>query len=386
MKKIELTLSVLLILVCLPVYPVFAQGQESPAEFEEEQAVFDEETADGQGRASVADSSFQDIKQKFNLKLYLDFMYEASLGDGDGDDREIRETDEPSFSKNHSYLLLNASPTDKIRVGFDIQFNSFYEIEYFPISKASLKVGKILLPFGDYHYHPIYGGKVFSLDNDLFPNWFTDFGMAFGYHLLDTDYVNLHYDLFLSNGFRDGSGGDLNINAIGFSSDNNSEKAFGGRMRSTWFGRYNITASGMYDRWSDAGDASLGLWALDFSTVSGIVDFPVLKHINMRLGYLDKHVENNGTTDVFIRQYNGFGSHLEFTSKPLDWLKIGFRVGEVDPNENVHDKMDQRNYNLHSVIYLEKYLELWAMFQRNEEKYVDEIENDYIALKVVLSY
>jgi hypothetical protein len=355
-----------------------------PAEFEEEQAVFDEETADEQGHASDADRLFQGIKQKFNLKLYLDFMYEESLGESD--DSEVRETDKPSFSKNHSYLMLHASPTDKISVGFDVQFSHFYEIEYFPVSNLSLKVGKIFLPFGDYHYHPVYGGKVFSVDNDLFPNWFTDFGMAMGHRLLDSDYVSLNYDLFVSNGFRDSSNGDLNMNAIGFSSDNNSEKAVGGRMRSTWFGRYNVTASGMYDRWSDNGDASLGLWALDFSTVSGILDWPVLKRVNMRLGYLDKHVENYDTTDVFIRNYKGFGSHLELFTKPLDWLKIGFRVGEVDPNENIQDKMDQRNYNIHGVFYLEKYLEFWAIFQRNEEKYVDEIENDYLALKVVLNY
>jgi hypothetical protein len=90
--------------------------------------------------------------------------------------------------------------------------------------------------------------------------------------------------------------------------------------------------------------------------------------------------------DPIIREYDGFGSHVELSAKPLKWLEIAFRAGEVDPNENVQDKMDQRNYNVRSTFYLEKYLELWAMFQRNEEKYVDEIDNDYIALKVILSY
>lgn len=384
MKKGKMILAMLIALACLVAHPVSAQNHPSQEDSEEEQAVFDEETTENPGHEADAARLLQGVKDKFNFKLYLDFMYEESLGEDE--DAELRETDEPSFSTNHTYLLLQASPTDKLRVGFDIQFNHYYEIEYFPLSILSFKVGKIFLPFGDYHYHPIYGGKVFSVDNDLFPNWFTDFGIGFGHRLLDTDYVSLNYELFMSNGFRDGSDGDINMNAIGFASDNNSEKAYGGRVKTTWFGRYNITASGMYDRWSDEGDASLGLWALDFSTNSGIVDLPVLKHINLKLGYLDKHVENDNTMDAIIREYDGFGSHVELSAKPLNWLEIAFRAGEVDPNENVQDKMDQRNYNVRSIFYLEKYLELWAMFQRNEEKYVDEIDNDYVALKVVLSY
>ena len=48
--------------------------------------------------------------------------------------------------------------------------------------------------------------------------------------------------------------------------------------------------------------------------------------------------------------------------------------------------MDQRNFNIHSIYYLEEYLEIWAMYQRNQEKYVEEIDNDYLAFKVVLNY
>lgn len=384
MKKIIITFGGLFALANLAIHPVFAQEHQPDQQVEEEQAVFDEETSDHGEDASETGRMFQDVKDKFNLKLYLDFMYEQSLGDDE--DSELRETDEPSFSSNHSYLLLQASPTDKLRVGFDVQFTHYYEIEYFPMPLVSFKVGKIFLPFGDYKYHPIYGGKVFGVRNDLFPNWFTDYGVAFGHHLLDTDYLSVNYQIFASNGFRDGSDGDLNMNAIGSASDNNSEKAYGGRMKTTWFGRYNLTASGMYDHWADNGRATLELWALDLTTSSGIVDWPVLRHINLKLGYLDKHVENDNTADALIRGYDGFGSHLELSAKLLDWLKVALRVGEVDPNENVQDKMDQRNYNVHSVVYLEKYLELWAMYQRNEEKYVDEIDNDYVALKVVLNY
>lgn len=384
MKKVKLILTSLIVLTCLAVSPVHAQTSPAQDNLEEKQAVFDEETTKGHGHEGGGSGMLQDVKEKFHLKLYLDFMYEESLGEAE--DAELREADEPSFSSNHTYLMLQASPTDKLRVGFDVQFNEFYEIEYFPVPRLSIKVGKIYLPFGDYHHHPIYGGKVYSVDNDLFPNWFTDFGIGFGHHLLDTDNISMKYDLFVSNGFRDGSDGDINMNAIGFSSDNNSEKALGGRVKTTWFGRYNLTASGMYDQWADKGDASLKMWALDLSTNSGIVALPVLKHINLKLGYLDKHVENDTTTDTIISEYNGFGSHLELSAKPLQWLKLTFRMGEVDPNENVQDKMDQRNYNLCSVFYLEKYLELWAMFQKNEEKYVDEIDNDYIAFKVVLSF
>ena len=374
----------MLTLFIMTVLPVYAENPEQPADFGEAEAVFDEASSDVEEIGAEKGMSLSDIKQKFNLKLYLDFMYEESLGDADYP--PLRETDEPSFGTNHTYLMLQASPTDKLRVGFDIQFDYFYEIEYFPVPTVSFKAGKIFLPFGDFQYHPIYGGKVYSLENDLFPNWLTDYGVAFGHRLLDTDHVSLRYDLFVSNGFQDYSGDVLNMNTIGYEGDNNSEKAFGGRVKTVWLGRYNMTASGMFDHWSDDGQATLALWALDFSTNGGLADLPVLNHVDLKLGYLVKQVETGNAANSEIGEYDGFGSHIELSTKPADWLKIAFRMGEVDPNENLRDRMDQRNYNMHCIFYPEAYLEIWAMYQRNQEKYVDEIDNDYLAVKVVLNY
>jgi hypothetical protein len=384
MKRLSLAIGGMLTLFSLTMLPAYAQNLQQRADFEEAEAVFDDDSAATEEMTAHHGMSLQDIKQKFNLKLYLDVMYEESLGDSE--EYAFRETEAPSFSTNHTYLMLQASPTDKLRVGFDIQFDYFYEIEYFPAPTLSFKAGKIFLPFGDFNYHPIYGGKVYSLDNDLFPNWLTDYGIAFGHRLLDTDRVSLNYELFVSNGFQEYSAGYLDMNVIGFDSDNNSEKAFGGRMKTTWFGRYNVTASGMLDHWSDDGEATLGLWALDFSTNDGLADLPILSHVDLKLGYLNKHVENDNASNAVLRDYDGFGSHIELSTKPVDWLKIAFRMGEVDPNENIRDQMDQRNYNVHGIFYLEECLELWAIYQQNQEKYVDEIDNDYLALKVVLNY
>jgi hypothetical protein len=383
MKKWILVFFGMLVLSCSILCPIYAQGNH-PSEALEEEAVFDENTSDGSDQAAPSVNQLQDIKQKFNLKLYLDVMYEDSLGEEE--DASLREANEPSFSTNHTYLMLQSAPTDRLRVGFDIQFSTFYEIEYYPIPSLSFKAGKIILPFGDYKYHPIYGGKVYSIQNDLFPNWFTDYGISFTHRFLDTDYVSLKYDLFTSNGFKDSSDGDLNLNGIGFAIDNNRKKMLGGRLQTTWLGRYNITGSGLQDYWSDDGEATLTMWALDISTGGGLMDLPVLRDIDIKVGYLDKHVENDDASNDALREYDGFGSHFEISTKPTEWLKLVFRLGEVDPNENVQDKMDQRNYNVHSIIYFEEYLEFWAMYQKNEEKYVDEIENDYVALKIVLNY
>jgi hypothetical protein len=383
MRKLILSFGGMLALVCLTMNPVYAQDHQSPADVKEQQAVFDE-AATSDGNVSGTDRMLQDVKQKYNLKLYLDFMYEQSLGDNE--ETGLRETTVPTFSSNHTFLLVQGAPTDKLRVGFDVQFSNYYEIEYSPVPNLSFKVGKIFLPFGEFQYHPIYGGKVYSIDNDLFPNWFTDYGIAFRHQLLDADYLNLNYEVFVSNGFKAYSGGLLDMNNIGSEGDNNSKKAFGGRMKTTWFGRYNVTASSMYDHWSNDGQATLNLYALEFSTNGGIADLPVLRNIELKTGFLGNKVKNKSATEPLVQEYDAYGTHLELSTKPAEWLKIAFRAGEVDPNQNVRDKMDQKNYNIHSIFYLEKYLELWAIYQRNQEKYMDEFDNDYLALKVILVY
>ncbi|MCP4746281.1 MAG: porin [Desulfobacteraceae bacterium] len=383
MKKLLWLIGLIFVFILLMETTILFGNNQARAQENEQEADFnDDDSAEG---SSDTQKLLSELKQKFNLKLYLDFMYEQSIGDSENSSTQ-REVDEPTFSSNHSYLLLNASPSDKLRVGFDIQFRHYYEIEYFPIPSLSFKVGKIYLPFGDFKYHPIYGGKVYSLDNDLFPNWFTDYGIAFGHKLLDTDSFSLNYDFFTSNGFQRGSDGDVNMNTIGFSNDNNSDKAYGGRIKATFWGNYNVTASGMTDRFSNDGQASLTLWAADFSTNSGIFRLPFFNRINLRLGYIDKHIENEAVSDSFLQDYDGFGSHLELSIKAANWLKLSFRAGEVDPNDKVQDIMDQRNYNAHAIFYLEKYLELWTIYQINEEKYVDEVDNDYLALKVVMNF
>ncbi|MGD9215980.1 MAG: hypothetical protein PVJ84_14265 [Desulfobacteraceae bacterium] len=352
---------------------------------DDEFATFDDESSESQD-SNTAAKLLHEVKEKFHLKLYLDFMYEKSLGSDD--DTSTREADISSFNSNHTYLLINATPSDKIRLGFDIQFSDYYEIEYFITPNMTIKGGKIFLPFGDFLYHPIYGGKVYSLDNDLFPKWFTDYGLAFKHNFLDTDYLNMTYEAFISNGFRASSDGDINMNSIGYSKDNNEEKAVGGRVKINFLGRYNLTGSAMFDQWSDADapDGTLLLWAADLSTTSGIVDLPLLNRMNLKVGYLGKHVENDSAEVTALQDYDGAGVHLELSAKPLQWLKLAFRMGGVDANDNIKDKMDQRNYNLSAIFSVDEHLDLWAMYQQNQERYVDEIDNDYFALKAVLQY
>lgn len=356
---------------------------ETEATFEESEASFEERsTGAGGGNDEIA-RLMRQAKDKFNIKLYLDFMYEQSLGEDEN--TALRDAENGSFTNNHSYLLITANPTEKLRIGFDIQFNEYYEIEYAVTPTFFVKGGLIFLPFGDFKYHAAYGGKVYSINNDLFPNWFTDYGMAIEHDLLDTDNFHLRYGAFISNGFQEGLG-DVNMNTIGYSSDNNDDKAIGGRIKGTVFGGYSATASAMFDTWADDGSGTLRLYAFDLATVRGLANLPLLRNINLKLGYLDNHVENSATTDPNLAEYNAYGLNGELSIKTTDWLKLAFRAGEVDPNENIDDEMDQRNYSGIAIFSVDEHLHFWAMYQRNEEKYVDEIENDYVMVKAIVEF
>ncbi len=359
--------------------PLYSQPADSEAE-----ATFDDEEGDSSGNSAETSNAQKHIataREKFNIKLYLDFTYEQSFGDDD-ETSSLRNPENETFGSHHTFLLITANPTDKMRVGFDITFNSYYELEYAVTPNLFLKGGLIFLPFGDFRYHSIYGGKVYDINNDLFPNWFTDYGIALKHNLLDTEYFQLTYEAFVSNGFQGSVDGQINMNSIGFRQDNNPDKAVGGRIKTTFFGGYTATASAMYDRWSDDGESTVNLIALECATTRGLLKIPVLNRMNLKLGYLDNKVENN-TDNV---EYNAFGTYAELSLKAADFLKLAFRMGEVDPNESVDNEMDQQNYNLTSIFHVNKNLELWAMYQRNEEKNVEEIDNDYLMLKAVVSF
>ncbi len=362
-----------------------AEEGTAAASLEETETTFEEDEAPAHPHAHghPVDAAVA-AKDKFNIKLYLDFMYETALGDDT--DSPLRDPENGSFNSNHTYLLITANPNDRMRVGFDISFKDYYELEYAVTPKLFVKGGLIFLPFGDFRYHAIYGGKVYSLDNDLFPNWFTDYGLALEHDALDLETLNLRYGLFVSNGFQEGTNGDVNMNDIGFTQDNNSDKAFGGRVKATIKGGYTVTASAMLDRWSDEGNASLRLLALEFSSTRGLMKFPVLDKLNVKLGYLDNHVENDRAEEAVLKDYNAYGTHAELSYQATDRLKLTCRMGEVDPNEDVKNEMDQQNYNIGGMFTVNHNLHLMAMVQKNEEKYVKEIDNDYAMVKAIVEF
>ncbi len=361
------------------------ESGETAASFDEEsEAAFDEEPAGSEGAGHAIMRRVTEARDKFNIKLYMDFMYEQSFG-GD-EDSAIKDPRYESFSSNHTYLLISANPTEELRVGFDISFDEYFEIEYALTPRLFVKGGLIFLPFGDFRYHAIYGGKVYGIDNDLFPNWFTDYGIGMEHDVLDTEHFHLKYGLFVSNGFQSSFDGRLNMNSIGYSSDNNSEKAFGGRIKGTLFGGWSATLSAMHDDWADEGDGSLFMWALELASVRGIADLPVLDRMNLKLGYLRNHVENDREEAAGWEDYDAFGSYLELNFKAAGRWRLAFRMGEVDANENVKDEMDQRNYNASLMYTVNENLHLLGMYQRNEEKYVDEIDNDYLMVKAIVEF
>ncbi len=331
-------------------------------------------------------ATLKHFKDKFNIKLYLDFIYEQTQGAGEEPEASAKDPQNGSFNTNHTYLLVSAHPTDELRVGFDITFKDYYEIEYALTPGLFIKWGKIFPPFGDFKYHAIYGGKVPNQSNDLFPNWFTDNGIALEHRLFDTRYMALNYGFFISNGFQSDAQGNLNINAIGYNSDNNAQKAFGGRVKAELFGGYTATASGMMDRWSNDGSATLRMLAAEIASTRGLMKAPLLRNMNLKIGFLDHQIVNEKATDEVYREYNAWGSHLEISYRFGSTFKAAYRTGEIDPHEDIEDETDQKNQSIILIYSVNEYLEFWTMYQQNQEKYVDEIQNDYLMLKALVQF
>jgi len=373
-----LGLALILCFAILP-YPVIGTAGEEEADFDE--------SSSGDALAGI----FQEFKDKFKIKLYMDFVYEDILegAETDENDNPLVRNSEGTFSSHHEFLLVHAQPTDKLLIELDLKFEYYYNITYFFTPDISLQVGKMQIPFGGIEDHAMYGGKVYEDPNGIMPNYFTDYGIALHHKVVNSGIFSAAYDLYVNNGFQDIQG-RANFDGIGFSHDNNDKKATGLRISSLLGGYVNVSFSGYHDYFDDDGHNRLALWGFDAGTHMGLGNVPVLKDLNIKFGILRGDVEaednNNKSGLIFDSAYHTKGYYGELSYRAFKPLKLVLRHGTLDPDDSVEDDGDLETFAVQAIYDLTKHLQLWGMYQWNKEQYVDEFDNDYFMVKLLVKY
>jgi hypothetical protein len=187
-----------------------------------------------------------------------------------------------TFKNVHSYTFIDLMPDNKLTFSFSFNLSSrsnYFELGYQVTPRLNIRGGKILIPFDDTFPHTMYGGRpnlsVFFMQNQtaFLPDLWAEPGVALRYRISELSSFRLDGTLYVTNGFQSNSSDPMpgqsggiypdfsGLNTIDIS-DNNRDKAIGGRLESLWFRKFGLAGSFYTCRYSDQGAPSERFTAL----------------------------------------------------------------------------------------------------------------------------
>jgi hypothetical protein len=231
------------------------------------------------------------------------------------------------FTNQHAFLFMFVDTGNGVRAATElVNLGDFFEITvdlayFFPnithsalFEKSNIKFGNILVPFGEYKYHHLYGGTV-EASRKLMSNFWTDLGMSVMISFLPS----ISVEWYVLNGLRfDGS--EIILDSGGLK-DSNLGKSVGMRTRLESVNGF-LTLSLLYDHFSTEQETGIYGNAILFGIDSGY-----------RFGLFQLNVgamRANVKATTFSNMMSGWyveGKYLKGQN-----IAIRFRTGQVDPD------------------------------------------------------
>lgn len=307
-----------------------------------------EETEDAGDAApdAVTSASVPEVDARgavLSFHFFGDFDAEASAaGDFSGDPRA-------TFKQNHQALLIQAAGSSELSIMADV----FHPDELFEMGISfgpyRLTVGRILIPFGEFGFHHLYGGK--PDDGGLFlPKLWSDYGFSwkipFGEKLVVDAYAVNGFD---PSGFAPGAAAPR-FYSVG-ASDNDLSKAFGARVRWTPAAFARASVSAYHDFYSDDPDTSVTFAGADGGLTFGPAE--------LKGGFIFGLVRGPG----FSKFYR-WSDYAELKYNLTSSVALRLRLGAVDPDTRVNDGEDQNNANF-GIIWKRGPVEYDLVYYRN---------------------
>jgi hypothetical protein len=242
--------------------------KEEEVDFEEEEKASDQQSQKIKAAAGSGGAGDASNPTSTGFKLFVDLLAIGKLG---------QETF--AVRPNHTYVFLMAQVSEQLQFILHISDNPiFFELQWDPLPGLSLKVGKLLVPFGTNQFHHLIGGRVD--EQSLFlPETWGDFGVAVNHTPLDTEWFGFEYTLYALNGFQ---GTDVPNVAAGTGVDNNYFKALGARTQLTLFSDYILTGSAYFDIWDPDQKYKTLFYALGVEMRKGFIPVPILDRLRLR--------------------------------------------------------------------------------------------------------
>jgi len=267
------------------------------------------------------------------FKVYFDFNMLSRPGVNDF-----------TFDNFHSFLMFESSPVPEWSFSFEVNPTPrYYEASYHPSTRWEVRAGKVWIPFDDLAPHNIFGGRVnvsrLALGEAFLPDLWTDLGVAGKYRIVDSKSFTLDAHLYVLNGFASGGSDPLGVDTDypSFSDralvpDNNTNKAFGGRVAMKAFQKFGLGLSYYHGRWSDEDDVAWGVRMIGTDTQVR------LGSTELRAGLVTM------TAELASGEFYRGGSYVELGQKfgKRDQWKVLLRGGTVQPDDRVISVTDQR--------------------------------------------
>jgi hypothetical protein len=250
-----------------------------------------------------------------------------------------------SFLNFHPLLFLEIVPVPDLTFSFEVNPSPrFFELDYQATKNVQLRLGKIWIPFDDINPHSFFGGLVANSRIRLgptayLPDVWTDLGAGVKLTLVETAKLTFVASLYVVNGFQD-KGTDPTGRASNYPSfsdipisttDNNTDKAFGGHFHALFNRVFGLGLSLYTGRWTPDGSEGkrINMIGIDSQYQSG--------KTQLKIGISKMFVGLPGT-DSFNRQ----GEYIEVNHKfgAKDEWKVLARGGYMDVDERITDVND----------------------------------------------
>jgi len=339
MNKPRLSYCILTLLLIVSISTGSLAQDDSDSSEEESvdlDALEDEDTSTTHPGGHPGSGAGDDHKKPFKFKLFFDLLMEYEW-----------ETETFQFTRDHAYVVLELNAADWLSFRTDIAFEpSFFELTFHLGTVFEVRLGKILIPFGQNEFHHLIGGRV-DRQSLFLPLIWADYGLALKHMAYNGDIFGFDYTIYAVNGFQQTIGmegtPEPSRNA-GSLTDNNTMKGIGLRMLFR-IGAVNIGASGYFDAWDDDNQQQMLYYGLDLELGYGLMPAPVLRNIRLRGEIASGEVmlpDLNLLGGILKYATRKSGYNLEISYRVIRWLTVRFREGYLNADSRVADTNDLR--------------------------------------------
>jgi hypothetical protein len=282
------------------------------------------------------------------FKLFFDLTLEYDL-----------ETDRVQFSRDHAYVMLEVEATSWLTFRADIALDpEFYEGIFHLGEKFEVRLGKILVPFGQNEFHHLIGGRV-DENSRFLPVVWGDYGLAFKHYAYNGDVVSFDWTLWVLNGFsgtlrEDGTGepkiADDDANR---KFDNNQWKGIGLRPKLGLGRAVTLGTSWYMDAWDQHSDRWMLLYGVDMDLGYDLMRVPFLRDIRLRAEIAWMEIKlgprRNPYHGILAGDSYGImanygirraGYNIELSYRILNWLILRYREGWINDDSRVRNDGD----------------------------------------------